>query len=246
METLLRHDSKHVTQCIQSKRSSHTHLSFPQLNLLALAYSDTLYTCRSDSEHPFSRCTILCRSRRAVSGTGKAELQLGLCDPPSHASWFCSRPALALVRKMLSVLLVSLLAGQASAVRLLFQNDLSASTDVTSALLLEAASSGTQASSACSAYNEQLLPAVNSDIQDQLSYLVFRGDLTNSSRLYIGSSSNASSTPALRFARRQSQQCQAYDIGSAAGIAIDCGTELVCILHASYWPVADDHTCFGI
>lgn len=131
---------------------------------------------------------------------------------------------------MLSVLLVSLLAHQASAVRLLFQNDLSASTDLTSALLLDATSTGSEASNACSAYSEQLLPSVNSDIQDQLNYLVFRGDLTNSSRIYVGGSSNASSTPTLRFARRQTQQCQAYEVGSANVTSVDCTTELVSLL----------------
>lgn len=132
---------------------------------------------------------------------------------------------------MLSHLLIALLAQQASAVRLLLQNDLSASTDLTSALLLDdSRSSGTEASSACSAYNEQLLPSVDTDIQDQLNYLVFRGDLSNSSRIYIGGSNGAaaaSAAPALRFARRQAQQCQAYDVGSANVTSVDCTTELV-------------------
>lgn len=129
---------------------------------------------------------------------------------------------------MLSTLLVALLAHQASAVRLLLQNDLSASTDYTSALLLDdARSSGSQASSACSAYNENLLPSVNDDIKDQLKYLVFRGDLSNSSRIYIGGSSNASSTPALRFSRRQAQECQVYSIGNSSVTSVDCTTELV-------------------
>lgn len=128
---------------------------------------------------------------------------------------------------MLSVFLVSLLASQASAVRLLLQNDLSASTSYTSALLLDdATSSGSQASSACSQYNEQLLPEVNEDIQDQLRYLAFRGDISNSTRIYIGGGST-NSTPALRFARRQTQQCQAYAVGNATVTSVDCSTELV-------------------
>lgn len=146
---------------------------------------------------------------------------------------------------MLSALLISLLAHQVSAVRLLLQNDLSASTEYTSALLLDdPTSSGTQASSACSTYNEQLLPSVDSDIQDQLNYLVFRGDLSNSSRIYIGGSSNASSAPALRFARRQGQQCQAYELGTANVTSVDCSIELVSSKTRLTSDVIADGTCF--
>ncbi|KAK9899041.1 alpha/beta-hydrolase [Cystobasidium minutum MCA 4210] len=152
---------------------------------------------------------------------------------------------------MLSIFLASLLASQASAVRLLLQIDLSASTSYTSALLLDdSTTSGSQASSACSRYNEQLLPEVNEDIQDQLRYLAFRGDISNSTRIYIGGSGgdsgsgggNATALPALRFARRQASQCQAYSVGNASITSVDCSTELPVLCTNSAPPTTVNNT----
>lgn len=126
--------------------------------------------------------------------------------------------------------LLPLLTSYASAVRLLLQNDLSASAGTSALLLDDSLIAGTSASSACQVYNEQLLSEVDEDIQDQLRYLVFRGDLSNSTRLYIGSSGsngNATASPALRFARRQASQCQAWSIGDSSVVSVDCSTELV-------------------
>ena len=118
-------------------------------------------------------------------------------------------------------LLLALAATPALAQRILYQNDLSLNSNATSAILLPESVTGTEAASACEAYNEQPLASVTADLQDQLNYLVFRGELTNSSRIHVG---GGSASPALRFARRQTASCQAYSVGNVTTDAIDCAT----------------------
>lgn len=133
-----------------------------------------------------------------------------------------------MVQSSLAVLLLVVPAALAQ-VRLLLQNDLSANASLTSALFLSSATTGTQASTACGRYNEQLLASVDSDIRDQLNYLVFRGDLTNSSQLYIGGGGDNTTTAArpLRFNRRQTESCQVYTVGTGVSESGNCTTELV-------------------
>ena len=118
-------------------------------------------------------------------------------------------------------LLLALAATPALAQRILYQNDLSLNSNATSAIFLPEAVTGSEAASACEAYNEQPLTSVTADLQDQLNYLVFRGELTNSSRIHVG---GGSASPALRFARRQTASCQAYSVGNATTDAVDCAT----------------------
>ena len=105
-------------------------------------------------------------------------------------------------------------------VRVLFQNDLSANTS-TSALLIEKTTVGSNASAACAAYNEQLLSSVSVDIRDQLNYLVYRGDLTNSSRVYLGGSLST-------FWRRWKTDINVYTVGTGQTITGNGEESLVC------------------
>ena len=107
--------------------------------------------------------------------------------------------------------------------RVLYQNDLSFNAS-TSALLILQDTPGSDAASACAGYSEQLLSSVNSDIEDQLKYLVYTGELQNSSRLHLG---GGSSSPALRFARRQQESCNIYNVGVQFVSSGNCSEPLV-------------------
>ena len=122
---------------------------------------------------------------------------------------------------MLAPLLLALAPVALAQVRVLYQNDLSLNSNATSALLISDPVTGDDASQACSAYNEQLLTSVTSDLRDQLDYLVFRGALQNSSQIYIGGGSSAR----LRF-KRQSQ-CQVYNVGFGLTDTGNCTESLV-------------------
>ena len=127
----------------------------------------------------------------------------------------------------LALLGVSVLAASAAQVRVLYQNDLSA-TPSTSALLLGTLTTSSNSTAACGVYGEQPLTSVTPDIQDQLSYLVYSGELTNSSLLWIGNAINTTLSPT-RFARRQASTCSAYSVGLLNVTTVDCTTALVSI-----------------
>lgn len=114
--------------------------------------------------------------------------------------------------------------------RLLHQNDLSLNGNSSSALLLLQGSTGVDAATACQQYNEQLVPSVDADHQDQLEYHVFCGDLSGSTQIYVGGN-NGTDAPitTLRFNRRQAvQQCFAYSVESKSVGEVDCSSTLVC------------------
>jgi len=107
-------------------------------------------------------------------------------------------------------------------IRVLFQNDLSANIS-TPALLIEQPTIGSNASTACALYNEKLLSFVSPDIRDSLNYLIFRGDLTNASRIYVGGP--ASTHPS---AKRWENAFNAYTVGNAMTTPVDGEDPLVC------------------
>ena len=122
---------------------------------------------------------------------------------------------------MWSLYLVLLASPALAQIRVLFQNDLSFNATA-AAIFLATPTTGSNASSACTVYNEQQLSTVSSDIQDQLNYLVFRGDLSNASQIHVGG--NAAST--LRFGKRQSI-CNVYRVGTSDFTTVNCSTMLV-------------------
>jgi acetylcholinesterase len=109
--------------------------------------------------------------------------------------------------------------------RVLYQNDLSFNAS-TSALLVLQDTLGSDAASACAGYSEQLLSSVTPDIEDQIRYLVYAGELQNSSRLHLA----PESSPALRFARRQQADCRAYNVGVQFVSSVNCSESLVSIV----------------
>jgi hypothetical protein len=117
--------------------------------------------------------------------------------------------------------------------RILFQNDLSTNYS-TPALYLSRGVGYEAAASACQAFNEQLLSDVSADIQLQLNYLLYAGELSSSSMIWLsGTSSNSSASSAAasatsnvpaRFKRQSS--CTAFTPSSKQLAAVDCAMEL--------------------
>ena len=131
------------------------------------------------------------------------------------------------------LLLVALIAAASAtvindvgSVQLLFQNDLVETTTSTSALLLKDLDSYDNALTKCLALSENLLNEVPADIQDQLTYLVYSGQLDNNARLFIGAS-NAQGWA--RQVKHQEQSCFAYSLASASVVKMDCSAELLAL-----------------
>lgn len=142
-----------------------------------------------------------------------------------------------LVPKTPLLVLVSLSASRVAAdfVRVLYQNDLTydASSPTKPALFVSTPQPNADAVAGCSGYNETLYTGqVTPDIKDQLRYLVYRGELQNSTQLWVDSTVPASRT---RRIKRQDDpstlarvaKCRAYTIKSDSVDLVNCNVKLV-------------------
>lgn len=131
----------------------------------------------------------------------------------------------------------TLLHGLACAhVRVLYQNDLTANSHSTSALLVYPTTGGPNEAptrspaSLCSQYNERLLDVDEitqaSGIQDQLNYLQYRGDLKKNTQIYVAPT-DSNGKRALRFERENQKACRALTVGSAKVEDVKCSKNLV-------------------
>jgi len=97
-------------------------------------------------------------------------------------------------------------------VQILYQNDLLANSTSTSALLVHRKKCYSDAITACSALSESLLTDVTPDLEDQLNYLVFSGQVVPYTKLFVAQGSGSC--------------CSAYDTTQKAVVKVDCATEL--------------------
>jgi hypothetical protein len=124
---------------------------------------------------------------------------------------------------LLNTVLSVVIDDQLGHVQLLYQNDLQSNTSSTSALLIQTQKSYSDASRACAALSESLIPDVPGDVQDQLNYLVHVGQLQSSAQLYIRSQT---ASHRIRTAGSLASSCSAYDVGGKKVVGVDCGKTL--------------------
>lgn len=134
-----------------------------------------------------------------------------------------------------------------SGARVLFQNDLTANFPATSALYLSQQVSYGSAGASCQAYNEGLLSSVDADVASQLKYLVFAGDVKNSSQIWVGASNSGNSTNVPARFKRQSDFCSAYSIQSNSTSQVDCSAILpvLCTQSAPPFSAGDGNVTNG-
>lgn len=144
-------------------------------------------------------------------------------------------------------------------VRVLFQNDLSPDSKASSALLVYPSSPSTKdPSGTCGEYNEQLVSASeasdpSSGIQDQINYLVFRGDLNKDDLVFVAPSSGAGGKQrrTLRWERQNGNgngnsssaaTCSAWNVGTGKVEDVDCSKYLVGLVDEPSSACAADRT----
>ena len=152
---------------------------------------------------------------------------------PKLCRWRSVRSKAVLIMKssqLTSVFLVLLsrvismaIKGDVGSIQLLYQNDLTVNTTSTSALLLQSKKSFNDAISSCAALSESLIAGVPFDVQEQLSYLAYSGQLEENAQIYIVSKSV---DPVIRIRQGQEQKCSAYSMAERMVVKVDCGTKL--------------------
>ena len=103
--------------------------------------------------------------------------------------------------------------------RVLYQNDLTGTVNQT-ALLLSEPVVYDQASQKCQLVSESILPAVEENVYAQLRYLVFNGEINETSAFWVGGTQRSSA----RFKRQQI--CDAYDYSTNSITQEDCSAKL--------------------
>ena len=107
-------------------------------------------------------------------------------------------------------------------VQILYENDLLSNTTSTSALLIQSEKCYPDAVAACNTLSESLLARVPPDVQHQLDYLVYSGQLHQSAKLYISPQATRSRVRALGG----NESCLAYDVTEHKVSEVDCNTPL--------------------
>ena len=113
---------------------------------------------------------------------------------------------------------------QIGSLQLLYQNEVAARTNSTSAILLQKLQNYTDAAQSCHAISETILTGVRLDLKDQLTYLNYSGQLEGDTRVYVSSRAGQSGT------------CHAYSLSMDAMTEVNCSTELRALCTQSATP----------
>ena len=112
---------------------------------------------------------------------------------------------------------------QIGSLQLLYQNQVSARTKSTSAILLQSLQNYTDAAQSCHALSETLLNGVSQDVEDQLTYLNYSGQLNGDTRVYLSPRNGQADTLEQNAA---TQSCYAYSLVTNATVEVNCSTHL--------------------
>lgn len=107
--------------------------------------------------------------------------------------------------------------------QLLYQNDVAAKTNSTSAILLQSLQNYTDAAECCHLLSETLLTGMPSDVIDQLTYLNYSGQLGGDTRVYLSSRTGTADPLRQDLA---AQNCYAYSLALNATVGVNCSTHL--------------------
>ena len=112
---------------------------------------------------------------------------------------------------------------QIGSLQLLYQNEVAARTNSTSAILLQSLQNYTNAAQSCRALSETLLTGIPQDVKDQLAYLNYSGQLKGDTRVYLSSRTGQGETLGQNSAP---QSCYAYSPATSTTVEVNCSTPL--------------------
>lgn len=131
----------------------------------------------------------------------------------------CSSPLYAMMRS-LQLVAASLTVVSAATVRTLYQNDLSATPAV--GALIVAPASGNNITEACAAFNETPLNGIPDDVQSQIAYLRYSGQIAAS--VYLGLGAFFANGTSVAPGGQNFTGCPAFAVGTGYIATPNCST----------------------